>query len=207
MVASLLQPSSYLGIFVFLVLTGCGLPIPEEVAIVVAGVLSAQGVLRPEFAIVVCLAGAITGDAILYAIGYRWGRGLLAAHPALANLLQADREQRFEKAIQRHSFKVMLLARFMVGIRAPVYLAAGAVRMPFRRFLLTDLFCATLVVGFVFGLSYAYGDDVARWIRRAEWTFTLVVVLVALVVCGLLYYRHRQYIFRAIFGLGSPPER
>jgi len=207
MVASLLHPSSYFGIFVFLVLTGCGLPIPEEVAIVIAGVLSAEGVLRPELAIAVCLAGAVTGDAILYAIGYRWGRGLLAVHPALANLLHADREQRFEKAIERHSLKVMLLARFMVGIRAPVYLAAGAVRMPFRRFLLIDLFCATLVVGIVFGLSYAYGDDVARWIRKAEWTFTLLIALFALVVGGLLYYRHRQFIFRAIFGIGSPPDR
>ena len=42
------------------------------------------------------------------------------------------------------------------------------VRLPFRRFLLYDLICATLVVGVFFGASYLFGDQVARWIREAE---------------------------------------
>jgi membrane protein DedA with SNARE-associated domain len=205
-IASLLHPSGYLGIFVFLVLTGCGLPIPEEVAIVIAGVLSAEGHLRAEFALVTCVAGSVVGDCLLYAIGNRWGGSLLTLHPALARLLHAEREKRFEMAIERHSFKVMLLARFMVGIRTPVYLATGAVGMTFRRFLLTDLFCATLVVSLVFGISYAFGPDVARLIRRAEWTVTLVVVLVVVIAGGLLYYRHREYIMRTIFGIRPPTE-
>jgi membrane protein DedA with SNARE-associated domain len=206
-VASLFHPSSYLGIFVFLVLTGCGLPIPEEVAIVIAGVLSAEGHLRPELALAACLSGAVVGDCILYAIGYRWGGSLLSVHPALAKLLHAEREQSFEQAIERHSLKVMLLARFMVGIRGPVYLAAGAVRMPFRRFLVQDLLCATLVVGSFFGLSYAWGEEVASWIRRAEWTATLLVLLLVFIITGLLYYRHRQYIWQAIFGGDSRLDR
>jgi membrane protein DedA with SNARE-associated domain len=71
MIASLFHPSSYLGIVVFLVLTGCGMPVPEEVAIVLAGVLSAQGHLSAGPALVACLVGALLGDAIIYAIGYR----------------------------------------------------------------------------------------------------------------------------------------
>jgi membrane protein DedA with SNARE-associated domain len=203
--ASLLHPSSYLGIFVFLVLTGCGFPIPEEVAIVVAGVLSAEGKLHVGYALAACLAGAVVGDSLLYFIG-RWGGKRLAKHPALTRFLHAERDPRLETAIKRHSFKALLLARFLVGIRAPVYLAAGAVRMPFRRFLLTDLFCATLVVFIFFGLAYAFGDDVAHRIRTAEKTATLFVVLAVLVVGGLLYYRHRQYIMRTLFGIGPPTE-
>lgn len=199
MIASLLQPSSYLGIFAFLVLTGCGFPLPEEVAIVIAGVASAQGHLAWEWAFAACLAGALVGDCVMYAIGYYGGRTLLYAHPRFAKLLGAQREARFEAAIQRHAFKVMLLSRFLVGIRGPVYLAAGIVRLPFRIYVLSDLVCATLVVGFFFGLSYAFGEVVAGWIRHAEVWITIVVLLGVAAVVGYVYYHYRGEIYKAIF--------
>ncbi|MCA9230946.1 MAG: DedA family protein [Planctomycetales bacterium] len=174
----LLQHGGYLGIIIFLVLTGCGLPIPEEVPIVLAGVFSAQGRLDPQLAFSACLFGALLGDSVMYAIGYHFGHGLVAAHPKFGKFVGAQREEYFEQAIQRHGFKVMLLARFMVGIRGPVYLAAGVVRMPFRRFLLWDMVCATLVVGTFFGLSYAYGEQITDLIRDAEMKLTLIVLAV-----------------------------
>src|SRR5262249_15918146 len=128
MFAVLFHPTSYLGIIIFLMLTGCGMPLPEELAIVVAGVLSAQEHLVWQKALAACLIGAILGDSIIYFIGYRWGNSLLSAHPRIAKLLNAENEKKFEEAIRKHALKVMLAARFMVGIRGPVYLAAGAVR-------------------------------------------------------------------------------
>ena len=123
----------------------------------------------------------------------------MSYHPRLAKLLGAEREKRFEQAIEQHALKVMLLARFLVGIRGPVYLATGVVRLPFRRFLLYNLFCVFLVVGLFFGLSYAFGDQVVDWIRDAELKVTLAVLLIAVVVGGYLYYRHRAKIYRLIF--------
>jgi membrane protein DedA with SNARE-associated domain len=198
-IASLFQPSSYLGIFVFLVLTGCGFPLPEEVAIVLAGVLSAQRHLEWEWAYAACLAGALVGDSVMYAVGRFGGRQLIRAHPRFAKFLGAQREARFEDAIQRHAFKVLLLSRFLVGIRGPVYLAAGIVRLPFRIYLLCDLVSATLVVSFFFGLSYAFGEVVAGWIREAEIWLTVVVILLVLAIGGTLYYRNRAVIYQAIF--------
>jgi membrane protein DedA with SNARE-associated domain len=199
MLATMTSPTSYFGIFAFIVLTGCGLPLPEEVAIVVAGVLSAQEKLQWELAFAACLAGALVGDAIMYAIGYFGGRTLLYAHPRFAKLLGAQREARFEQAIQRHAFKVMLLSRFLVGVRGPVYLAAGIVRLPFRIYFSCDLVCATLVVGFFFGLSYAFGEVVAGWIRHAEIWITAIVLVAVAAVGGYVYYHYRNDIYRAIF--------
>ena len=201
--ASLFHPGSYFGIFVFLVLTGCGLPVPEEVAIVLAGVLSAQGKLLAGPALVACLTGALLGDCLIYAIGRRWGPSLLVAHPRFAKLLRADREKTFEEAVERHALKVLLAARFMVGIRGPVYLAAGAVRMPFRRFVMYDLLSVTIVVGGVFGLSYAYGDSVLQWIRHAELTVTGAVLAAAAVLAIYLYRRHRRSASRPVASSGS----
>jgi len=97
---------SYLGIILFLILTGCGMPIPEEVPIVLAGVLSAKADgLIPWVAYCSCLIGALVGDAIMYGIGYRWGHNLFKDHPRFAKFLHAEREERFEQAIQNHGLK------------------------------------------------------------------------------------------------------
>jgi membrane protein DedA with SNARE-associated domain len=86
---------------------------------------------------------------------------------------------------------MFLLARFLIGLRSPVYLTAGILRIPFRRFLLIDLVCATSVIGTFFGLSYLYGETILHWVRRAE---ILLTVVVALAVAGgaiYLWRRHR----------------
>jgi len=196
--ASLLHPGSYLGIFALMVLTGCGLPVPEEVFIIGAGILSAQGDLRPEIAFAACLLGALVGDAAMYSIGRRFGHNLIYLHPKFARFVGAEREEYFERAIMRHGFKVLLLARFMVGVRGPVYLAAGVVRMPFLRFLAWDLVCASLVVGAFFSLSYNFGDDIARLLRDAEVMLTVVVIAVLGVVAFISLRRHRRQLLEKV---------
>jgi membrane protein DedA with SNARE-associated domain len=203
--ATLFNPSSYFGIVLFLVLTGCGMPIPEEVAIVLAGVLSAEEKLYWGWALLACLVGAILGDSMMYLIGRQFGATKLTAHPRFAKLLGAEREKRFEDAIERHALKVMLAARFMVGVRGPVYLAAGAIRMPYRKFIMLDLVCASIVVSIVFGLSYLFGQGVLVWIRDAEKTFTIAVVLVSVIAAIYLYW-NRKSLVKVVFGEKKPAE-
>ncbi len=205
MLASLLHPSSYLGFFLFIAATGCGMPIPEEAAIVVAGVLSSQSQLDWRIAFASCLAGAVVGDSFMYAIGYRWGHGIFTSHPRFAKLFASENDKQFQKAVEAHALKVMLLARFLVGIRAPVYVMTGVVRLPFRRFLLYDVISASMVVGVVFGLSYLFGDQVTDWVKHAELKATIVVLLVIIAVVAILYYRNRDYVIDMVFGRERPP--
>ncbi len=196
----------YLGIIVFLVLTGCGMPIPEEVAVIFAGVVSSQGHLEPKLAVAACLFGALLGDSVMYAIGYHFGHSLMAKHPKLGKFVGAEREADFEQSILRHGFKVMLLARFMVGVRGPVYLAAGVVRMPFRRFLLWDLVCASLVVGTFFSLSYFYGKQISDLVRNAELTLTLVVCALGTIAGVWWIRRRRQHLLDEALDLHAEDE-
>src|SRR5262245_11053103 len=159
MLGSILYPTSYVGFFLFIAATGCGMPIPEEAAIVVAGVLSSQGTLHWPTAFAFGLAGAVGGDSFMYGIGHRWGHGIFTAHPRFAKLFATENERQFQKAVEAHAFKVMLLARFLVGVRAPVYVMSGVVRMSFRRFLFYDVICATLVVSVVFAPAYVCGGQ------------------------------------------------
>jgi membrane protein DedA with SNARE-associated domain len=188
----LIGPGSYLGIVAFLILTGCGLPIPEEVPIVMVGVLSAQGAMLPSLAFLSCLIGAIVGDCVMYAIGYHFGHNLLKDHPKLARFVHANREARFEQMIDRHGLKVLFAARFMVGVRSPVYLSAGILRVSFRRFLMMDLLCATSVVGLFFGLAYVFGEPVAAIFRQLEIGLTLSVLLLLGGIAAFFFWRHRR---------------
>jgi membrane protein DedA with SNARE-associated domain len=197
----------YLSIIVVLILTGSGLPLPEEVPIIAAGVASSLGELQPWIAFASCLVGALVGDCVMYTIGYYFGHNLIRNHPRFASWLHADREARIEKKIREHGFKIFFLSRFMVGVRAPVYLAAGVLRMPFRRFLLTDMVCASSVVGLFFGLSYVYGKPIANWVREAEPLLTVLVVLVVAVVVGFLWLKSRRRLaeLAALNGNGHVP--
>ncbi|REK12281.1 MAG: DedA family protein [Planctomycetota bacterium] len=183
---------SYAGIILILVLSGFGLPLPEEVPVVAAGIASSVGTLNPWWAFLACLVGALGGDSVMYAIGYHFGHSLVYRHPRVAHLLRADREEKIEQMIRRHEFKVMFLSRFMVGLRGPVYLAAGILRMPYLRFLFIDAICATTVIGLFFGLSYAYGERLTRLIRESEIWFTVIVALVVAAVLAVYFWRKRR---------------
>ena len=52
----------------------------------------------------------------------------------------------------------------MVGVRSPIYLAMGFLRVDFRRFLLCDAACAALVVSILFLLSCSCGGWIGRLI-------------------------------------------
>ena len=162
----LLQHSSYFALVIVLILTGEGLPIPEEVPVITAGVLSAHGQLIPWLAFACCLVGALIGDVLMYWIGYHFGRSVLQSQTWWARFLKPEREAKIERMIEQHGLKVLFLARFLVGLRSPVYLSAGILRVSFRRFFLTDLFCATTVIGTFFLLSFHYGTVIVGWIRR-----------------------------------------
>ncbi len=184
----ILSHGSYVAIFLLLVLTGVGLPLPEEIVIVAAGVLSspAIGRLDPLMAVCACLAGALVGDGVMYGIGRGLGRTFLRRHRWFTSLVHAECEERMEKIVQRHGLKVFFLSRFLVGIRSPIYLAMGILRIDFRRFLLYDAMCRSLVVGVFFLLSYFCGGWIGVLIRDSQYA-TTGIALTAAVLAGAYY--------------------
>ncbi len=184
---------SYFGIFVFMVLTGAGLPLPEEVAIIAAGVLCAHDQLHyPWLAFGALLAGGLVGDCVMYWVGHHFGRAVVREHRWWAHCVTPEREAKMEQLLHQHGLKVLFVARFLVGVRSPIYLSAGILRLPFKRFVLFDLLCATTVIALFFSVSYFFGEEITKWIFHAERAATVVVVL-AVIVAGLYFWRrHRR---------------
>ncbi len=180
----------YIGIVLFLILTGCGLPLPEEVAIIGAGVAAGRGVLDPWLALASCLIGAIAGDSAMYWIGRTFGEGILARQSRWTRFLSPEREKLIEKLLQHHGVKVLLVTRFLVGLRSPVYFAAGVLRVGYIRFLIADTCCALLVTSSFFGITYFFGAKIWNLIKDVETLITLAVV--AAIVIGLLVFLIRR---------------
>ncbi|HZZ30318.1 MAG TPA: DedA family protein [Pirellulales bacterium] len=190
-----LMAYGYAGIILYMILTGCGFPMPEEVAIIAGGALAAKGQLHWGLTLGSLLIGALLGDCVMYYIGYHFGRRLLQQNRFWNRLITPDREKKVEELLKQHGVKVLLGARFLVGLRGPMYITAGILKVPFRRFVAADLFCATLVVTLFFALSYWYGAKIIDAIHRGEGWLTIAVVTACIIGGGIaawLYIRRRK---------------
>ena len=187
------EQGSYLGIVLFLTLTGIGLPVPEEVPIIAAGVASRAGALHWYYALPACLVGALLGDSLMYGIGRFFGARVLKAHPWWSGFLTDEREKTIEDLIQKHGIKAFFVARFLVGLRSPFYLTAGMLRVKYRWFLFADFVCASVVISAFFALSYAFGDRISGLIHSAERSLTVAAVAISvLAVVAFFWFRKRR---------------
>jgi membrane protein DedA with SNARE-associated domain len=134
---SLMEHMPYLGVVVVLVLTGIGLPLPEDVPLLVAGVLCAKGYADVRLMIVFATFFTVFADCILYGLGRRYGHHLPNV-PLLRRFLTQKNLAKAEEAFSRHCGKALFLSRFMPGIRGTFYVSAGMFRVPLWKMVLYD---------------------------------------------------------------------
>lgn len=194
-VEGLVERFAYAGIFLTLLLAGLGLPIPEETAILAAGVLAHQRVVRWWIALPLCLAGALAGDCALYWIGRRWGERILEWRP-VRRVLSSAREGQLKAAYRDHGAKVVFTARHFAGFRAAAFLTAGIAGVSFWRFLVADSIAALVGVPIGFGVAYVFTDHltaILRGVHRAQrWLGLLVIVGLVVWWAVVVLRRNRQ---------------
>jgi len=185
---------TYLGLFLVLLAGSLGLPIPEEMAVLAAGVMSHEGLIGPWPALLVCVVGVLSGDIVLYWTGRNGGERVVNWR-AVRFLLTPAREERLKKAYRRHAVKTIVTARHVMGLRAPAFLTAGIARVPFWKFLLADGGAALVGVPFSFGLAYFFTDHIKAIydnVHRVErWLGLGVLVLAAAAVIIIVKRRDR----------------
>jgi len=186
---------TYLGIFAVLVLGSLGVPIPEEMPIIAAAVLSHEGVVRWWLALPVCLLGVLSGDMVLYWVGRHWGANILTWR-VVRLVLTPQRAQWLQAAYRRHALKTLVTARHVTGVRAAAFLTAGMARVPFWKFVVADAGAAALGVPFLFGLAYFFTEEItaiAADVHRMERWLALagLLVLAALLVVGVWRWKRR----------------
>jgi len=198
---------TYLGIFAVLLLGSLGVPIPEEMAIIAAAVLSHAGMVRWWLALPICLLGVLSGDMVLYWVGRHWGDQVL--NWRLVRLVMSPvREQWLEAAYRRHALKTIVTARHLMGLRAAAFLTAGTARVPFWKFVAADAGAALVGVPLGFGLAYFFTVQIKAVmvnVHRAERWLGLagLLALAAMLVVGV--WRWHRRVEKPTEGHSPPP--
>jgi membrane-associated protein len=110
-----------------------GLVAPGETAIVLGGVVAAQGGVSLPLILLVAWVSAAAGDLASYTLGRRLGRRFLVTHGARLGV-GPDRLARVEGFFARHGGKAILIGRFVGIVRAVAPFTAGASKLPLRDF-------------------------------------------------------------------------
>lgn len=187
-------PMPYFLVFGILLACGLGLPMPEDVTLFAAGLSAYYGLTNLWLIILISYIGVILGDSIIFFLGATYGRKLTQKwffHKVLPDERLNVVKQRFHSK----GNSLIFAARFMPGLRAPIYFSAGTLHLPYRIFLFYDGLAAFLSVPTIIGAVYYFGDEldqVVRWIKRIEHSIFLVIAGVIVAVLAKWYLTHRK---------------
>lgn len=161
--------------------------VSEDLTCISAGMLAAKGILPTALAMLACTLGVWTSDSLLFFWGWIGRRGLLERRP-LNWLVKPAQLQRSARLFERHGAKLLILSRFMPGSRVAIYVAAGALRYPYRWFALWMGIAASLWAPTMVWLSMKLGGALVTWLEAYEkiawFAMPAAILLVWLVMKG-----------------------
>jgi membrane protein DedA with SNARE-associated domain len=180
----------YLIVGAIILLESMGVPLPGEITLVSASLLAATGVTSVWGVAVAASLGAIVGDSIGYAIGRRGGRALLERfgrrfpkHFGPPHLARAER------IFEKWGVWAVFFGRFVALLRILAGPLAGALRVPYRKFLVANAAGGILwSFGTAFAIYYA-GRAAEKYLRGFSWIALVVAVLFG--IGTTLYLRRR----------------
>jgi membrane protein DedA with SNARE-associated domain len=184
----------YLGIYAMLLLSALGMPLPEDLTLVATGYLIGKGLAQPIPAAAVGILGVLTGDQFVYSLGRRFGPQIVR-HRWFSRVLPEKRYAWIRTKFDRYGEKLVFFARFVSGLRGPVFIAAGILEMPRGRFILYDFAAALISVPLFILIGHFAGphlEAVLLHLVRARSTVLLIGILVG-AYFALRAFARRRY--------------
>ncbi|MFH1034729.1 MAG: VTT domain-containing protein [Pseudomonadota bacterium] len=171
-----------------------------EIFFILGGVAAGQGLLDPVYVALAALAGAVVGDNTFFWLGYLKGARLLARPWRLGRKVVLARA-----LVRRHAVPLMLLSRFLYGLRMVVPLACGTSGVRPWRFLLLNLASALAWTLCFSCLGYFFGTWIVAHLGAVKGLQMVALLLVAVVALGALITRQVRRRFLASAAAGPPP--
>ena len=190
-VAPILDRWGYLAVAGMIGVESFGIPAPGQTIMVAAAIYAGAGRLNIVAVAAIAFVAAVMGDNIGYWIGVRGGRKVAHKYGKYV-FLTPERLEKAERFFARRGNRIVLVARFIDGIRQFNGIIAGITAMPWRVFLLYNAIGAFLWVGWWTTIAYLLGTHIVGIIDHARpykwWAIALIVV--AIVTYVTLHVRH-----------------
>ncbi|MFI9721909.1 DedA family protein [Streptomyces sp. NPDC052396] len=187
--APLLDHWGYLAVALLVFVEDFGVPVPGETVMTAAAVYAGAGRLNVAAVAVIAFFAAVLGDNIGYAIGRYGGQRLVLRYGRYV-LLTEERLAKAQDFAARHGGKIVIIARFIEGLRQLNGIVAGLSEMPWRRFLVFNALGAALWVGAWVTLGYFAGQHLNTLYPAIERYELYLLGALVLLVAGLVA-RHR----------------
>jgi membrane protein DedA with SNARE-associated domain len=180
-------PAGYLILFGLLFACGLGLPLPEDIPLLVAGALIGQHHMSWTHAGILAWCGIIGGDCVLYSMGRRFGLGITKV-PVIGTHVTKERILRAERLFESWGIWVVAVGRLFAGIRGAMVIAAGTIKFNFIKFLIADGLAAIVSGGLFMFLGYEFGHNLAAIQEKIHKDSRIVFFVVLVLVLGIIAY-------------------
>jgi membrane protein DedA with SNARE-associated domain len=182
----------YWAVALVLLSESAGLPVPGEIALLLASFLAySEHQLHLGWIIVVATGAATLGGYLGYAIGHYGGRPLLERYQSFFRIPPATLK-RGEEMFTRYGAPTIFFARFVFGLRTFAGPLAGVLRMRWRVFALFNFLGAAVWVTVMASAGYLFGQH-WRSLLRAMQRFNIAVLIVAAAAILFLWWKYRHH--------------
>ena len=147
----------------------------EDGATLLAATLSASGSLDPRIGLLTTFLGIWVGDMGLYGLGSSFGRRT-ARSRWLQKYFRPESLAKAERWFARHGSLALVMSRAIPGSRLPLYVAAGALRLPFRLFARTTAVCSAVWVCAIFAIWRFIPKTSSGHQKLLPWLLTALVL-------------------------------
>jgi membrane protein DedA with SNARE-associated domain len=185
-----------------------GVPVPGETVLIIAAIYAGTGRLSIWLVALIGFVAAILGDNVGFAIGHFGGRPLAERYGKYI-LLTPERLDKTASFFDRHGGKVIVIARFVEGLRQANGIIAGITGMHWARFVPFNMLGAALWVALWVSIGYFSGshiDTIYNAATRYEAYFGIAVGLVILAFIGRRVWRWRKRQREREAGAEAPPS-
>lgn len=184
----------YFAVFLVLLICGFGVPIPEDITLVAGGIISGLGYTDVHVMFAVGMAGVLVGDGIMFTLGRVYGERVLRFR-LISKVMTPERFEAVQEKFSKYGNWVLFVARFLPGLRSPIFLTAGMTRrVSYWRFLMMDGFAALISVPVWVYLGY-FGARNRAWlmhvVHQGQAGILLLIALLGIVL-GVVFWRKKK---------------
>jgi len=172
-----------------------GVPVPGETVLILAAVYAGAGRLNVVLVGLLGFIGAVLGDNIGFAIGHFGGRPLVE-HYGRYIFLTPQRIDRASGFFERHGGWIIIVARFIEGLRQANGIIAGISGLHWAKFLVFNAIGAALWVAVWTSVGYFSGSHIDTIYHDGTRYGTYLAVALAVLLLAFIA-RHVVRIRRA----------
>ena len=175
----------YLAVLGLVLIEDFGVPVPGETVLILAAVYAGAGRLNIVLVGVLGFCGALLGDNIGFAIGHFGGRPLIERYGRYI-FLTPERIATATGFFKRHGGWIIIVARFIEGLRQANGIIAGVSGIRWAKFLLFNAIGAALWVGVWVSVGYLSGSHVHTIYHDATRYSTYIAVALGVLLLAYI---------------------